>query len=1531
MKLRVTIPRHVDGAHRRTHDVSLTVAVTATVGEVARGLVRAGAGDPRLLPFAEHRQAPLTLRVGYPDGATLILDAGQTVAESGLLSGCLVEPVFEAAPGPGPRAKRPIAKLTVLDGPQKGVSFLAVQGENLIGRERGARVELHDRSVSRQHAILRSTGSGVEIADLGSANGVVLITEDGDHRELRSATSALPMVSTIEVGTVPIQVELGPPAEPDPVRSSTVPHPQSPRVDPVFAPEPLDLPAPPDRAEPARFPLIAMVAPLVMGTVLYLTTQSMMSLIFVALSPLIMLGTWVDSRLSKRKSTKQAQREFEQGIEQAREQLVENAEAERLARTEETPPPVSLLDLPSSRSAALWTRRPEHRAFLELRLGTATQPSRKRIALPPRGKISAKDWASLTELSDEFRTLPGIPVLERLDRSGSLGIAGPKPDSGDVARGLLVQLLALHSPADLVLTAFADAEQAEAEWAWLKWVPHIDSVFSPVPAPHLAADDRGANRLLTALEGLVGLRSAGASSRNVRSRSEGSAADAQERLRPAEANAAVPAVVVLVLSDALVDRTRLVGLAEDGADVGVHLIWVADEMRGIPAACRTVVEVADGEPKVHFVRQGEVVPLTEPDAVRVPFAETFARALSPIVDTGARMLDESDLPRSVSLGQIAEGEILASGHAILQRWLSSDSLAARWTLGTEREPGPLTAIVGQGSDGPVEIDLRTHGPHALVGGTTGSGKSEFLQTWILSLAANYSPDRLTFLLVDYKGGAAFADCVALPHTVGLVTDLTPHLVRRALTSLRAELRTREELLNEKGAKDLIALERRGDPEAPPTLVIVIDEFAALVSEIPEFVDGVIDVAQRGRSLGLHLVMATQRPAGVIKDNLRANTNLRIGLRMADPADSSDVLGVPDAADFAAEIPGRAAVKIGAARLRHFQTGYLGGRADSDRQDVVEVRDLGFAERAPWALAPEVRSEPERRGRGPRDIEVLAGNIRTAAKIAEVRQPRRPWVDQLPTVLPLERVLAHSRSSARSSSALPLGLADEPEAQRQSTYACDFGSAGNLVIYGGPGSGKSTSLLTIGVSAVLQNRATRIYGIDAAGGRLGALGSLPNVGDIVSSDDRDRVQRLLGLLRAEIAERMETRRDSPPTYLLIDGFAAFRDTYEHLTGSSAPFADLIEIARAGRTAGVHLALSCERAMALPAALAASVTERLALRLPSESDAQLLGVPTGVLDEADPGRALRISDAREIQFGVPGGDSDPAEIDAAIAALASDQVAHVAERPVGVPEIPTRLERADLPRADGGAPAFAIDTVGMEPVAVPTDGLMLVTGPAGSGRTTAVRSLLEALAERAVGSGRELDAVLIAPRRSALGSLPVWSEVADAPELRERQIERLARSLGGSTSKPAGLPLLPLIGPDAPMHEESTMPMAEAAPFPAPEHLGVVVIEDIGGFDGTGDESALASLLKLLRRSDLAVIVEGENATIGTVWELASPLRGARWALALQPDANDVPSLFTVSFAHAKRTDFPPGRGFLIRSGAQTGVHVGTPAGDVPATH
>ena len=218
---------------------------------------------------------------------------------------------------------------------------------------------------------------------------------------------------------------------------------------------------------------------------------------------------------------------------------------------------------------------------------------------------------------------------------------------------------------------------------------------------------------------------------------------------------------------------------------------------------------------------------------------------------------------------------------------------------------------------------------------------------------------------------------------------------------------------------------------------------------------------------------------------------------------------------------------------------------------------------------------------------------------------------------------------------------------------------------------------------------------------------------------------------------------------------------------------------------------------------------------------------------------------------------------------------------------------------------------------------MTGPAGSGRTTAIASLLEAFEVQARTSDQLLDAILISPNRSTLRQLPIWQETADSPERREVVIENLTRSLGGSAPAPVGLSLLPLIGTSLPLAATPSAEPVAAPEFPRPGHRGVVVIEDIGGFDGSGNERALAQLLKLLRRSELTVIVEGENATLGTVWELASPLRGARWALALQPDANDAPSVFTTPFTHARRANFPPGRGFLIEGGKLTGVHIALP--------
>ena len=568
-------------------------------------------------------------------------------------------------------------------------------------------------------------------------------------------------------------------------------------------------------------------------------------------------------------------------------------------------------------------------------------------------------------------------------------------------------------------------------------------------------------------------------------------------------------------------------------------------------------------------------------------------------------------------------------------------------------------------------------------------------------------------------------------------------------------------------------------------------------------------------------------------------------------------------------------------------------------------------------------------KGPRDIEVLTAHIQEAAQTARVLAPRKPWVDQLPETVSLEllsprRAAVDVLSQAHSGPlGIIAGLIDEPNLQRQSPYVCGLGEAGNVVIYGGGGSGKTTALLTIAAATIAAEPFAHIYGIDASGGRLDVLAQLPNTGDILLSEERDRVVRLLGMLRSLVADRAATQLASPPVLLLIDGFSAFRDAYEHIGGGADPFADLVEITRSGRTVGVHVVFTSERASGFPASLSSNIPERLVLRLASESDYQMLGVSAGLFEGAPAGRAIRLGTDDEIQLAVPGASNDPADTDAMLARLAETQRALPGLAPAPVPRIPESIHRTDLSTTALGGMPFAIDTVHLQPVAAPSGGLLLVTGPAGSGRTTAITSLLEAFQAQSRSTGQALDAILISPSRSTLRHLPIWQEIADSPDERDIVIENLTRSLGGSAPASAGLTLLPLIGTSLPL----TAPLSaepDAAPeFPQPGHRGVVVIEDIGGFDGSGNERALAQLLKLLRRSNLTVIVEGENATLGTVWELASPLRGARWALALQPDANDAPSVFTTPFTHARRANFPPGRGFLIEGGKLTGVHIALP--------
>ena len=355
----------------------------------------------------------------------------------------------------------------------------------------------------------------------------------------------------------------------------------------------------------------------------------------------------------------------------------------------------------------------------------------------------------------------------------------------------------------------------------------------------------------------------------------------------------------------------------------------------------------------------------------------------------------------------------------------------------------------------------------------------------------------------------------LPHAVGLVTDLDQHLAERARASLLAELRRREALLERHAVRSLRELRSTRPDAAPPALLIVVDEFATLVREVPSFVETVVDVAQRGRSLGLHLVLATQRPRGAVGDAIRANTNLRVAMRVADRAESEDVIEAPDAAAIPADVPGRAIALTGrhadgAPALTPFQAAYAGGRTAA--RPLAHVRVTGLRADRAHSAGERVLSQVD--GSLATDLQLLVEAANAAAEQLEVESPDAPWLPALPSTITPDDL------EVPVAGGVPFGVVDEPALQRRSMLLADLERDGSLLVYGASGSGKTVLLQSLAraLAASGPPSAVQIYGLDFASGALGAIQSLPHCGAVVRGDDGERVLRLLASLRRALAQR-----------------------------------------------------------------------------------------------------------------------------------------------------------------------------------------------------------------------------------------------------------------------------------------------------------------------------------------------------------------------------------------------------------------------------
>ena len=1447
MDLKLAVHR-MDGVE----DLIVSVDGSATVQDVAQTL-------RRMHPHGTPAGA-VTVAVGAR-GSWRPLPPRVLVAEAGLSSGQSVT-VLDAREVPATRGGGdPLAVLRVLTGPLAGSEHLLHMGTTVIGRSPECQIQLTDPMVSKRHAALH-VGDRVEIVDLNSSNGIVI---DG----LPAARARLDAENVVLLGETEISVR--PCGAAGAGRASCVAFNRSPLLEPVYEGVEEELPEPPTRADRPPLPVLSMLAPLVLGGVLLLVTRQLLAVLFIALSPLIMLASFAENWFSGRRAFAKARTAYRGRLADLRQRMAAELDTERQSRLAEHPAAAECLRAAGDLTPLLWSRRPVHPRFLQLRLGLATQQSRSRYPASS-GRAGDPDLQAEGEaLLAEVGTVAGVPVVADLAGTGAVGVCGT--GRYGVTRGLLVQLLTLHAPGEVVVAALVPSA-AVGEWSWLRWVPHTVGTGS-LGELTMAADSQACARLVASLEQVVEDR--------LTSRSDGSAAVAGPE----------PAIVVVVDEGAAVERGRLLAVAAEGHGVGIHLLWTADRLVDLPAACRQYLDLCERPACSGTLEGGLAVQGVQTEDVPVERAETFARGLAPVVDAAAVVDGQSDLPRSAAfLEQPGSRDLIGPGPAIEDRWREGGSVGG---AGPRRKAGTLRALVGVGPGAPFHLDLREQGPHALVGGTTGSGKSEFLQSWILGMALAHSPNRVTFLLVDYKGGSAFADCVDLPHTVGLVTDLTPRLVTRALTSLKAELRHREHVLQRAGVPDLLAMEKAGHPETPPSLVIVVDEFAALVQEVPDFVDGVIDVAQRGRSLGLHLILATQRPAGVIKDNLRANTNLRVALRMADEEDSIDVVGSPQAALFALDLPGRAVAKTGPGRTSAFQALYVGGRTpDTAPPPAIGLTPLRFGALVPWDPPDEPHSaHPES---GPTDIQRLVVAVGATAKELNIAEPRKPWLPELPDVCELADMTVRRRDDE-----LVFGVVDVPEQQvrRPATYRPD--SDGTMLILGTGGSGKSTVLRTLAISAAASSLAgggvCQVYGIDFGSRGLTALEPLPHVGAIIGGDDHERVVRLLHRLRALIEERavryvahgagtigqyraLAGRPDEGRVLLFVDNFSAFRQAYE--TGPNIRvFETLQMLAHEGRGVGVHVVVTADRPGAIPSAFAASVLKRLVLRLAQENDLSMAGLRADAFSgDTPPGRGYL--DGLETQVAVLGRSSDPAVQAERIARLAEVMRSHGVAHAPPVERLPDRVLLTELPIAVDERPAFGLSDDTLAAIGLDDDGPFLLAGPPQSGRTTVLATLVRSL----VRARPDTPLLHVGQRRSPVTSIVRWAATASS----EDEAADLARAWASRAA--AG--------------EQFTL-----------------VVEGITDYLGSMAESYLQDLVTACARAGNCVIAEGDTSQLGSSWPLLQSVKSARHGLILQPDQSDGDALLRTPFPRLTRAEFPSGRGLYVKSGRFVKVQVALP--------
>ncbi|HEY1618042.1 MAG TPA: type VII secretion protein EccCa, partial [Streptosporangiaceae bacterium] len=1086
------------------------------------------------------------------------------------------------------------------------------------------------------------------------------------------------------------------------------------------------------------------------------------------------LAVTISQRRRKARRWARVTRRYRAHLESVRGRAAAAAAAQRDA-AEALFPDSGMLRMAAATGDGLWERRPGDQDFGAVRLGRGVVRASCPVVLAQDQGPMAEADPDLADAADrvvaETATLQGAPVPVPLARLGGIAIVGDPESTRGLAGAWLASLATFHAPAELRIMGLVPLS-AVRTWDWLKWLPHTRD---PEAGEGLGRVTRAVTAdpaaFATGVEALARRRL-----ESLRRRSEQGLAPGAPAVSPTAGRGEQDYEHVIVVVDGYRPGTlphALDALLAAGASIGVTVIALVRGHAEIPAACGAMVdwEMAGTVRYVESGASGRSATGVLPDRLDPVVATQLARTLAPLAlrsgEAGADLADQVRLVELLGADEAAQLDLAAA-------WAPLSSLA--WGL-----PDDFLAVpIGRREDGgPLLLDLKEAaaggmGPHGMLVGATGSGKSELLRSLTAAMAARHDPALVNMLLIDFKGGAAFAELAALPHVAGLVTNLADDLslVDRVQLALAGELARRQEALRLAGNLGSIAeyqaARARGLDLPPlPYLLVVVDEFGELLAARPEFLDTFLTLARLGRSLGVHLLLATQRlDEGRIR-GLEPHLRYRLCLRTFTAEESRAVLGSPAAFELPS-LPGLGYLKVDT-ELTRFKAALCASAPSWAQNEAGQPAAAASGEPVPeyTPAAPDLPGmppgttllplglagagladgQPVTAAARANDLQVL---VRLAAQAAGGRA-RQIWLPPLPGALTLGslRQLVAGHAPQRGG-AVPLGLADYPE--RQATAAIWYdphGAGGNLGVAGAPRTGKSTFLqsLVLALACDATPAERQFYCLDLGGGGLFELAGLPHVGGVIGRGEAEAAARLFRELRALLDERASLRQSGqassrrwPQVFLVADNVGQLRQSAPDLES------DLIELATAGLPFDLHVLLSANRWFDIRAQLLDALGSRWELHLADPSESLAGRQAASRVPPGQPGRGLA-RDGHLFQAALPAFSTEPApgalaEAVAAICAVAGE------DRAPAVGPLPAEVSSgqvAGLARAAGSAPPIygagfllGISEFRSRPVQLDLErpgSRVLVFGDSGSGRTTLLRRIARYLLEvSAAGPGR-----------------------------------------------------------------------------------------------------------------------------------------------------------------------------------------------------